>query len=87
MPTGSLCSERNVIGTALASDPALRRQDIRAVAVLSVTMPEAGGGQPDTRVGSIAQGARTMGWGSHSFLSHSRATARSGASCTATPLI
>ena len=28
MPTGSLCSERNVIGTALACDPTLRRADL-----------------------------------------------------------
>jgi len=33
MPTGSLCAERNAIGTALAADMSLRRQDLRAVAV------------------------------------------------------
>lgn len=38
MPTGSLCAERNVIGSALASDLSLRREDILAVAVLSVPM-------------------------------------------------
>ena len=36
MPTGSLCAERNVIGTALASDPSLRREDLKMVAVLAV---------------------------------------------------
>ena len=36
MPTGSLCAERNVIGTALAQNPSLRRQDLKMVAVLSV---------------------------------------------------
>lgn len=36
MPTGSLCAERNVIGTAFAADPSLRRQDLRAIAVLAV---------------------------------------------------
>lgn len=36
MPTGSLCAERNVIGTAFASDPSLRREDLRAIAVLAV---------------------------------------------------
>ena len=35
MPTGSLCSERNVIGTALASDLTLHRRDIKMVAILS----------------------------------------------------
>eukprot|EP01041_Mallomonas_annulata_P004365 gene4365-8691_t len=39
MPTGSLCAERNVIGSALASDLSLRREDLVAVAVLSVQLP------------------------------------------------
>lgn len=38
MPTGSLCAERNVIGSALASDLSLGREDILAVAVLSVQL-------------------------------------------------
>lgn len=40
MPTGSLCAERNVIGTALASDPGLRREDLLCVAVLAVPLPK-----------------------------------------------
>lgn len=36
MPTGSLCAERNVIGTALAADPTLRRKDLFGIAVLSL---------------------------------------------------
>ena len=49
MPTGSLCSERNVIGTALASDPTLRREDLFGIAVLSLRKSDinpstAGGG-------------------------------------------
>lgn len=40
MPTGSLCAERNVIGTALANDPGLKREDLLMVAVLSVQLPE-----------------------------------------------
>lgn len=40
MPTGSLCAERNVIGSALAADLTLLRRDIKAVAVLS--MPKVG---------------------------------------------
>lgn len=38
MPTGSLCAERNVIGSALAADITLKRQDLRCVAVLSATL-------------------------------------------------
>ena len=36
MPTGSLCAERNVIGSALAADLSLKRENLIAVAVLSV---------------------------------------------------
>ena len=36
MPTGSLCAERNVIGSALAADITLSRKDIKVVAVYSV---------------------------------------------------
>jgi cytidine deaminase len=39
MPTGSLCAERNVIGTALASNPGLKREDLKMVAVLAVPLP------------------------------------------------
>jgi A distinct subfamily of CDD/CDA-like deaminases len=39
MPTGSLCAERNVIGTALAQNPRLRRQDLKMIAVLAVPPP------------------------------------------------
>lgn len=35
MPTGSLCAERNVIGSALADDLSLRRQDLKYIAVYS----------------------------------------------------
>ncbi len=38
MPTGSLCSERNVIGTALAADHTLHRYQLKMIAVLSVTL-------------------------------------------------
>lgn len=36
MPTGSLCAERNAIGTALSMNPKLKRADIKMVAVLGV---------------------------------------------------
>jgi cytidine deaminase len=39
MPTGSLCAERNVIGSALAADITLKRQDIKLIAVYSATIP------------------------------------------------
>ena len=35
MPTGSLCAERNVIGSALADDITLRRQDLKVICVYS----------------------------------------------------
>ena len=38
MPTGTLCAERNAIGNALAANQTLRRQDIHAVAVLSLLL-------------------------------------------------
>ncbi len=38
MPTGSLCAERNVIGTALAMNPGLRREDLMMVAVLALPL-------------------------------------------------
>jgi len=40
MPTGSLCAERNVIGTALASNPGLLREDLRMVAVLAINLED-----------------------------------------------
>lgn len=36
MPTGSLCAERNAIGSALATNPNLKRQDLKLIAVLAV---------------------------------------------------
>lgn len=38
MPTGSLCAERNVIGSALADDITLTRRDLRIIAVYSASM-------------------------------------------------
>jgi cytidine deaminase len=40
MPTGSLCAERCVIGSALAQNPALKREDLKLIAVLSVPQVE-----------------------------------------------
>lgn len=36
MPTGSLCAERNAIGSALAQNPALKREDLKMIAVLAI---------------------------------------------------
>lgn len=44
MPTGSLCAERNAIGSALASDLTLNRRDLKIVAVLSLSFKAPGGG-------------------------------------------
>lgn len=41
MPTGSLCAERNAIGSALASDPTLQRRSMKMIGVLSLNL---GGG-------------------------------------------
>jgi len=38
MPTGSLCAERNAIGTALSQDPSLKREHFKMVAVLSLNV-------------------------------------------------
>ncbi len=47
--TGSLCAERNVIGTALASDSTLRRQDFEAIAVLAMSLNKPGSNLPTPR--------------------------------------
>jgi cytidine deaminase len=41
MPTGSLCAERSAIGSALAQDPTLKRKDMKAIAVLSLSLNSA----------------------------------------------
>lgn len=38
MPTGSLCAERNAIGSALASDPTLTRRSLKMIAVLGLNL-------------------------------------------------
>jgi cytidine deaminase len=42
MPTGSLCAERNVIGSALSQFPSLKRQDLKVIAVLAVPPMDTG---------------------------------------------
>ena len=41
MPTGSLCAERNAIGSALADDLGLMRQHLKIISVLSLNLPTA----------------------------------------------
>mmetsp|Transcript_14252 Transcript_14252/g.33116 ORF Transcript_14252/g.33116 Transcript_14252/m.33116 type:complete len:824 (-) Transcript_14252:1509-3980(-) len=58
MPTGSLCAERNVIGTALADNPSLRREDLKMIAVLAVPNPKKprnSNSIPNSRKSSIGQ--------------------------------
>ncbi|GMF20065.1 unnamed protein product [Phytophthora lilii] len=43
MPTGSLCAERNAIGSALASDPTLTRRALKMIAVLGLNLSGGGG--------------------------------------------
>lgn len=38
MPTGSLCAERCVIGSALANNPGLKRENLKMIAVLAVPL-------------------------------------------------
>ncbi|TMW57728.1 hypothetical protein Poli38472_014331 [Pythium oligandrum] len=38
MPTGSLCAERNAIGSALAQDPNLRRRSLKMIGVLGLNL-------------------------------------------------
>jgi cytidine deaminase len=38
MPTGSLCAERNAIGSALAIDPTIVRKDMKMIAVLAIPL-------------------------------------------------
>ncbi|CAM9132139.1 unnamed protein product [Ectocarpus fasciculatus] len=59
MPTGSLCAERNVIGSALTSDLSLLRRDIKAVAVLSVA--HLGGSPASTATATAAAAAAAAG--------------------------
>ncbi|KAG6577864.1 uncharacterized protein IUM83_16804 [Phytophthora cinnamomi] len=42
MPTGSLCAERNAIGSALASDPTLSRRALKMIAVLGLNLTAEG---------------------------------------------
>lgn len=39
MPTGSLCAERNAIGSALAQDPTLKRRALKMIGVLGLDAP------------------------------------------------
>lgn len=52
MPTGTLCAERNAIGNALANDQSLRREDIRAIAVLSVSIARREDGENSQQAGA-----------------------------------
>jgi cytidine deaminase len=58
MPTGSLCAERNVIGTALSANPRLKREDLKMIAVLAVpyapTIPDSITGAGMKRINSTA---------------------------------
>jgi len=40
MPTGSLCAERNAIGSALADDLSLRRTELKVIGVLGLVLPK-----------------------------------------------
>jgi hypothetical protein len=59
MPTGSLCAERNVIGTALATNPDLRREDLKMVAVLAIELREEKASQSPRQTPSPPPGVST----------------------------
>jgi len=40
MPTGSLCAERNAIGSALAADLSLKRSELKLIGVLGLVLPK-----------------------------------------------
>lgn len=63
MPTGSLCAERNVIGSALAANPELKREDLKSIAVLAIpSLDEVTGERTMRRVDSMASmGSTTLG--------------------------
>jgi cytidine deaminase len=47
LPTGSLCAERNAIGSALTQMPALDRERIEAIAVLGLPLEHEGNAPPE----------------------------------------
>ena len=59
MPTGSLCAERNVIGTALATNPDMRREDLKIVAVLAIELREEKASQSTCQTPSPPPGVST----------------------------
>lgn len=79
MPTGSLCAERNVIGSALADDLTLRRQDLKVIAVYSVGSLEDETKRIRDRLieedgtGS-GMGTRRGSYGSEGFISHANSS-------------
>ena len=59
MPTGSLCAERNVIGTALATNPGLKREDLKMVAVLAIQLSDENLSYSTSRRPNLPPGAST----------------------------
>ncbi|GLE00543.1 hypothetical protein PINS_up009300 [Pythium insidiosum] len=48
MPTGSLCAERNAIGSALAQDPTLPRHALKMIGVLGINLSSSNSSRPAT---------------------------------------
>lgn len=57
MPTGSLCAERNAIGSALAQDPTLKRRALKMIAVLGLDTPSTNSTGPAPNVSQITSSA------------------------------
>ena len=62
MPSGSLCAERNAIGSAVAMYPDIAREDFRGVAVLSLTDEGAGNLNPLPPCGGQSTRTHTLGY-------------------------
>lgn len=59
MPTGSLCAERNAIGSALASDPTLQRHALKMIGVLGLNL----GGSASVSTSTTTMVSSTMAAG------------------------
>lgn len=63
LPTGSLCAERNAIGTAFSADMSLKREDIKLVAVYSASYDEepSAGGRERRAESTVSISSSTIG--------------------------
>ena len=77
MPTGSLCAERNVIGSALADDMTLLRSDLKVLCVYSAGFPDHTN-EKNNRSGKEESVLLNTSGGINSITSSAEKTVRSG---------